>query len=110
MALILQEFSKGMRDKLLKNLKFFQRETEGAHLFAFFILLAALPSAALANGGSDDADFHKAKLVTARFYAERILPQAGAERRKRDTERVQRALDAAVDESGKVEFALGQQA
>ena len=38
-------------------------------------------SAALANGGDDKA-FHEAKLVTARFYAERILPQASAERRK----------------------------
>jgi alkylation response protein AidB-like acyl-CoA dehydrogenase len=32
--------------------------------------------------GTDDRAFHEAKLVTARFYAERILPQAGAERRK----------------------------
>ncbi|HEY0625618.1 MAG TPA: acyl-CoA dehydrogenase C-terminal domain-containing protein [Allosphingosinicella sp.] len=37
--------------------------------------------AVLANGPEDQA-FHEAKLVTARFYAERIMPEAGALRRK----------------------------
>jgi alkylation response protein AidB-like acyl-CoA dehydrogenase len=32
--------------------------------------------------GAEDAKFYEAKLVTARFYAERILPDAGALRRK----------------------------
>ena len=32
--------------------------------------------------GTDDRAFHEAKLVTARFYAERILPEAGSLRRK----------------------------
>ncbi|HEY0149827.1 MAG TPA: acyl-CoA dehydrogenase C-terminal domain-containing protein [Allosphingosinicella sp.] len=32
--------------------------------------------------GSEDAAFHEAKLVTARFFAERILPETGALRRK----------------------------
>jgi alkylation response protein AidB-like acyl-CoA dehydrogenase len=36
---------------------------------------------ALAGGGEDKA-FHEAKLVTARFFAERIMPEAGALRRK----------------------------
>jgi alkylation response protein AidB-like acyl-CoA dehydrogenase len=34
------------------------------------------------DGGADDRAFHEAKLVTARFYAERELPIAGALRRK----------------------------
>jgi alkylation response protein AidB-like acyl-CoA dehydrogenase len=38
-------------------------------------------TAALAAGDGDKA-FHEAKLMTARFYAERILPEAGAARRK----------------------------
>jgi alkylation response protein AidB-like acyl-CoA dehydrogenase len=46
-----------------------------------WLRMAKASGAALANG-AEDADFHKAKLMTARFYAERILPQAGAERRK----------------------------
>jgi hypothetical protein len=46
-----------------------------------WLRMAKASSEALANGGDDKA-FHEAKLVTARFYAERILPQAGAERRK----------------------------
>jgi hypothetical protein len=37
--------------------------------------------AALANG-DEDGDFHRAKLTTARFFAERILPETGALRRK----------------------------
>ena len=41
--------------------------------------LSAAISAPLADGG---AGFHAAKLVTARFYAERELPTAGALRRK----------------------------
>jgi len=39
-------------------------------------------SGPLASNGSGDRDFHEAKLVTARFYAERELPLAGALRRK----------------------------
>ena len=41
----------------------------------------AASAAALAAGEGDRA-FHEAKLVTARFFAERILPDAGALRRK----------------------------
>jgi hypothetical protein len=47
-----------------------------------WLRMAKASSAALADGAGDDRDFHEAKVVTARFYAERILPQAGAERRK----------------------------
>jgi alkylation response protein AidB-like acyl-CoA dehydrogenase len=46
-----------------------------------WLRMAKASAAALADG-AEDADFHEAKLVTARFYAERILPHAGAERRK----------------------------
>jgi len=46
-----------------------------------WLRMAKASAAALADG-AEDADFHQAKLVTARFYAERILPHAGAERRK----------------------------
>jgi len=34
------------------------------------------------DGGTEDRSFHENKLVTARFYAERELPLAGALRRK----------------------------
>ena len=37
--------------------------------------------AALANGGGDKA-FHEAKLVTARFFAQRMMPETGALRRQ----------------------------
>jgi len=43
-------------------------------------LRMARASANLVDG--EDGDFHRAKLMTARFYAERLLPEAGAERRK----------------------------
>src|SRR5919112_2070835 len=39
-------------------------------------------SGPLAANGSGERDFHEAKLVTARFYAERELPEADALRRK----------------------------
>ena len=47
-----------------------------------WLRMAKASGAALASGGAAVADFYHAKLVTARFYAERILPQTGAERRK----------------------------
>ena len=37
---------------------------------------AMIANAKLADGG--DADFYRAKIATARFYAEHILPQAAA--------------------------------
>jgi len=43
--------------------------------------IAAAAQRAL-DGGADDRAFHENKLVTARFYAERELPLAGALRRK----------------------------
>ena len=46
-----------------------------------WLRMAKASAAALADGAEDKA-FHEAKLITARFYAERILPEAGAERRK----------------------------
>jgi hypothetical protein len=46
-----------------------------------WLRMARASAAALADGVEDRA-FHEAKLMTARFYAERILPQTGAERRK----------------------------
>ncbi|MET0269493.1 MAG: acyl-CoA dehydrogenase C-terminal domain-containing protein [Sphingomonas sp.] len=39
-------------------------------------------SAAALGRSDDDRGFHEAKLVTGRFYAERVLPDAGALRRK----------------------------
>ena len=39
-------------------------------------------SSALLASGTDDKAFHEAKLITARFFAERIMPDAGALRRK----------------------------
>jgi alkylation response protein AidB-like acyl-CoA dehydrogenase len=46
-----------------------------------WLRMATASSAAIAAGGEDKA-FHEAKQVTARFFAERILPDAGALRRK----------------------------
>jgi len=46
-----------------------------------WLRMAKAAAAALAEG-AEDAKFYEAKLVTARFYAERILPDAGALRRK----------------------------
>lgn len=39
-------------------------------------------SSELLAAGTEDKAFHEAKLVTARFFAERIMPDAGALRRK----------------------------
>ncbi|WP_380877641.1 acyl-CoA dehydrogenase [Sphingomonas sp. DBB INV C78] len=49
-----------------------------------WLKMAQASSAALA-AGTDDRAFHEAKQVTARFFAERILPDAGALRRKIET-------------------------
>ena len=46
-----------------------------------WLKMARVAQAAL-DRGSDDKAFYEAKLVTARFYAERFLPDAGALRRK----------------------------
>jgi alkylation response protein AidB-like acyl-CoA dehydrogenase len=46
-----------------------------------WLRMAKASAAALADGGAD-ADFHRAKLITARFFSERILPDMGALRRK----------------------------
>ena len=45
-------------------------------------LRMAVAAAKLRNAGEGDAAFLEAKLVTARFYGERIMPEAGALRRK----------------------------
>ncbi len=46
-----------------------------------WLRMARTSTAALANG-AENADFHKAKLATARFYADRIMPESNAHRRK----------------------------
>ncbi|HWH18754.1 MAG TPA: acyl-CoA dehydrogenase C-terminal domain-containing protein, partial [Allosphingosinicella sp.] len=46
-----------------------------------WLRMARASGAVLANG-AEDRSFHEAKLVTARFFAERIMPEAGALRRK----------------------------
>ena len=46
-----------------------------------WLRMAKASAQALASGGND-ADLHAAKLMTARFYAERIMPNTGALRRK----------------------------
>lgn len=45
-------------------------------------LRMAVAAAALKDAGEGDAAFLDAKLVTARFYAERVLPEAGSYRRQ----------------------------
>jgi hypothetical protein len=39
-------------------------------------------SAAVLSNGAEDADFHRAKVITGRFFAERMMPEAGALRRQ----------------------------
>jgi alkylation response protein AidB-like acyl-CoA dehydrogenase len=46
-----------------------------------WLRMAKASSSELANGAADAA-FHEAKLTTARFFAERIMPETGALRRK----------------------------
>jgi alkylation response protein AidB-like acyl-CoA dehydrogenase len=46
-----------------------------------WLRMAKASTAALANG-SDDRAFHEAKLVTARFFAERMMPETGSLRRQ----------------------------
>ncbi|HEX6374772.1 MAG TPA: acyl-CoA dehydrogenase C-terminal domain-containing protein [Allosphingosinicella sp.] len=46
-----------------------------------WLRMAKASSAALADGAGDKA-FHEAKLVTARFFAERVVPETGALRRQ----------------------------
>jgi alkylation response protein AidB-like acyl-CoA dehydrogenase len=46
-----------------------------------WLRMAKASGAALANG-AEDRPFHEAKLVTARFFAERVMPETGALRRK----------------------------
>ena len=45
-------------------------------------LRMAKTSAARLAEGTDNADFHKNKLMTARFFADRIMPDSNAQRRK----------------------------
>lgn len=46
-----------------------------------WLRMAKASKAALANGGADKA-FHEAKLVTARFFAERVMPETASLRRQ----------------------------
>ncbi|HEY0413924.1 MAG TPA: acyl-CoA dehydrogenase C-terminal domain-containing protein [Allosphingosinicella sp.] len=46
-----------------------------------WLRMAKASTAALANGTEDKA-FHEAKLITARFFAERVMPETGSLRRK----------------------------
>jgi len=46
-----------------------------------WLRMAKASQAALANG-TDNETFHRNKLATARFYADRILPESNSHRRK----------------------------
>jgi hypothetical protein len=46
-----------------------------------WLRMAKASASALADGG-EDAAFHEAKLVTARFFAEKVMPETNALRRK----------------------------
>jgi alkylation response protein AidB-like acyl-CoA dehydrogenase len=54
----------------------------GIVAFGMMWLKMARASHAAIAAGQGDRTFHEAKLVTARFYSERIMPDAGALRRK----------------------------
>ena len=47
-----------------------------------WLRMAKVAATALADGGAEDAAFYQAKLVTARHFAQSIMPDAGALRRK----------------------------
>ena len=54
---------------------------EYLHLFGYVALgylWARMAKVALAKRGGADAPFYEAKLATARFYMQRILPRTGA--------------------------------
>ncbi len=53
------------------------------HVFlaAMWLRMARASAAALANG-AEDRSFHEAKLTTARFFFERVLPETESLRRK----------------------------
>ena len=57
-------------------------ELMGVVSLGWMWLRMARASAAALTSGSDDRNRHEAKLVTARFFAERVLPDAGSLRRK----------------------------
>jgi len=61
-----------------------------------WLRMAKVAQAALA-AGTDDKAFYKAKLVTAKYYADRVMPDAGALRRK-----IEAGADSmmALDEEG----------
>jgi hypothetical protein len=46
----------------------------------FWLKQAIVASEKLAKGGSESADFYKAKLQTAEFYFDRLLPRADGHR------------------------------
>ena len=71
-------------------------ENAGAAAYSYMTLMGtvalgwmwlrmAKAAAARIAAGTGDRNYYEAKLVTARFYAERILPDAGALRRKLET-------------------------
>jgi alkylation response protein AidB-like acyl-CoA dehydrogenase len=47
----------------------------GSTLGAFYLAKEALAASSLLDEGADDKEFLEAKIVTARFYAEQLLPQ-----------------------------------
>ncbi len=49
-----------------------------------WLRMASASSAALA-GGAEDGDFHRNKLITGRFFADKIMPESNALRRKIET-------------------------
>jgi hypothetical protein len=57
-------------------------ELMGIVTLGWMWLKMARASSAAIEAGQGDRAFHEAKLVTARFFAERVMPDAGALRRK----------------------------
>src|SRR3546814_18348771 len=67
-----------------------------------WLRMATVAQAKLAQGGGDDAAFYRAKLTSARYYAERFLPDAGALRRKLEAgSEAMMALDAGAFQIGR---------
>ena len=79
--------SKHAIDKSLQTTCFVQTgagATDFMHLFGLVALgymwarIVAAANEKLASGGGGDAERYKAKLITARFFMERLLPETGA--------------------------------
>ena len=102
MALYTKALKKGLNDLQASTMWFMQNamakpdnagagSTDYMHLFGIVVLgymqarMAKAASEALAAGSTSDEDFLKTKLVTAKFYMERIMPETALRKARIET-------------------------